>query len=109
MVPSVVAQVDDQRARRCVEVGRGNQYWRQFVFLVGAGDLVWHGEGALLTRPALQVQWAPASLGSICFLDACAQGVPLLDAAQVASEAEPDLDLSQLMAQLLDTGALQAP
>ena len=46
-----------------------------------AGDLVWHGEGALLTRPALQVQWAPASLGSICFLDACAQGAPLLDAA----------------------------
>ena len=73
------------------------------------GDLVWRGEGALLTRPALQVQWAPASLGSISFLDACAQGALLLDAAQAASEAEPGLDLSRLMAQLLGAGALQAP
>ena len=72
-------------------------------------DLVWRSEGALLTRPALQVQWAPASLGAIRFLDACAQGAPLLDAAQAASEAEPGLDLAQLMAQLLDAGALQVP
>jgi len=72
-------------------------------------SLVWCSEGALLTRPALQVQWAPASLGAIRFLDACAQGAPLLDAAQAASAAEPGLDLAQLMAQLLGAGALQAP
>ncbi len=72
-------------------------------------NLEWHSEGILLTRPALQVQWAPASLGAIRLLVACAQGATLLNAAQCASEAEPGLDLAQLMAQLLDAGALQAP
>lgn len=67
--------------------------------------LVWAGEGALLTRPAGNVIWAPFDAAGCAFLDACAAGRPLADAAGEALALQPDCDLAQLMATLLVAGA----
>ena len=45
------------------------------------GEIVWQGEGALLTRPADVVTWRPIDAAGCAFLDACAQGLPLAEAA----------------------------
>ncbi|MDD2547127.1 MAG: DNA-binding domain-containing protein [Burkholderiaceae bacterium] len=72
------------------------------------GAIPWHGEGALLSRPAAAVQWTRLSPAGLAFLQACAQGQPLDAAAAAALAAEAQADLSALMAQLLHAGALRA-
>ncbi len=69
------------------------------------GDIDWHAEGALLTRPLDTVQWRALDRAGCAFLDTCAAGGTVTDAAQAALEAQPDADLGQLMASLLDAGA----
>jgi hypothetical protein len=69
-------------------------------------DLDWHGEGALLTRPDAAVTWAALGRGGCAFLDACAAGRPLGDAAEAALQAEPGVDLAALLSHLLQRGAL---
>lgn len=64
-------------------------------------DLVWQGEGALLSRIDGQVIWQPASLGMCHFLDACAAGDQLQSAAARAMAAEPALDVAQLLSTLI--------
>jgi hypothetical protein len=86
---------------------------------VGA-DLEWRGEGALLTRPTDAVESIALDAAGIAFLDACAAGGTLADAAAAAIAAgtgadtdragirtgiTPDVDLAQLMAALLTAGA----
>jgi hypothetical protein len=70
-----------------------------------AGELPWEGQGALLTRPQAHVLWQCLGQGGCAFLDACAAGLPVSQAAAQALEAEPGLDLGRLLAQLLQAGA----
>ena len=71
-----------------------------------SGDaLVWTGEGALLTRPGGAVAWTALDAAGCAFLDACAAGRPLADAASQALARHAGGDLAQLMATLLDAGA----
>lgn len=48
-------------------------------------DITWQGEGALLVRPRADVLDAPLSAADCAFLDVCAAGRSVLDAAQAAS------------------------
>ncbi|MHB1124559.1 MAG: HvfC/BufC family peptide modification chaperone [Ramlibacter sp.] len=70
------------------------------------GEIAWRGEGALLTRPAGGVTWREASQAECAFLDACAGGAVLAQAAAAALRVEPGADLAQLLAGLLRAGAL---
>ncbi|CAN5500556.1 DNA-binding domain-containing protein [soil metagenome] len=68
-------------------------------------ELVWRGEGALLTRPVGCVNWTALDAAGCAFLDACAAGRPLADAADAALARQAGCDLERLMAALLDAGA----
>lgn len=65
----------------------------------------WQPEGALLTRPDDTVTWHPLSRAGCLLLDACAQGMPLAQAADQALSAEPEADIAGLFAMLLSAGA----
>lgn len=69
-------------------------------------DLLWTGDGGLLTRPDSAVVWCALPHAGIAFMDACAQGLPLEAAATEALVAEPDTDIAALLMLLLDAGAL---
>lgn len=69
------------------------------------GDINWHAEGTLLTRPRDGVQWQALDKAGCAFLEACAAGATVAAAAQAALEAQSDADLAQLMAKLLEAGA----
>ena len=70
------------------------------------GDaLAWQGEGLLLLRPAGAVQWQPLSQAGCGFLDACAGGATVADAAAAALHTDPDTDLAALLGELLLAGA----
>ncbi len=71
--------------------------------------LVWTGEGALLTRPAGNVAWTSLDAAGCAFLDACAAGRPLTDAAGEALARHAGCDLARLMAVLLEAGAFCTP
>ncbi|WP_231495500.1 DNA-binding domain-containing protein [Hylemonella gracilis] len=75
------------------------------------GQLPWVGDGALLTRAPHDgaVRWQAAGPGLCAFLDACAADQSLTQAAQSAWQAEAELDLARLWADLITTGALSAP
>ncbi len=68
-------------------------------------ELDWKPEGALLTRPRDAVQWVALDRAGCAFLDTCAAGSTVADAAQAALEAQPDADLGRMMAALLEAGA----
>ncbi|ARN18447.1 HvfC/BufC N-terminal domain-containing protein [Piscinibacter gummiphilus] len=72
------------------------------------GDIAWQGEGVLLTRPALDVQWCGLTAGGVALLTACAKGHALADAASAALAEEPDCDLAATLALLLEQGAFAA-
>lgn len=69
-------------------------------------DTVWQGEGALLLRPLDAVAWHPVSQADCAFLDACAGGLSLLEAAACAQAVQADVDIADLFARLLHAGAL---
>lgn len=71
----------------------------------GLRTLVWRGEGALVVRPYAAVEMIELSAGGCAFMDACAAGAPLSDAGLAALDAQHDIDVSTLMAQLLHVGA----
>ena len=71
-----------------------------------ADELVWRSEGALLTRPSDAVRWCAISRAGCTFLDACADGLPLAEAAGQAQAADPESDLAATFATLLRAGAL---
>lgn len=69
-----------------------------------AGDepeIEWRGEGALLTRPADAIEWLELDEAACAFMDACAAGVPLAEAA----DAVPAGNVAGLLARLLAAGA----
>lgn len=71
--------------------------------------LDWVGDGGLLTRPLADVTWRPLSRVGMAFLDACARGLALEEAATSAlgfpPAADPE-DFAALLGTLLDAGAL---
>ncbi len=69
-------------------------------------ELPWQGDGALLTRPTGGVQWRPLQRTGMDFLNACAAGQTLGQAAEQALAADPGADLGALLVQLLQAGAL---
>lgn len=71
-----------------------------------AQEITWTGEGALLTRPAAAVRWQALDAAGCAFLDACAAAWPLAQAAEAALARQADTDLAELMARLLEAGAL---
>jgi hypothetical protein len=74
----------------------------------GHGDdaaLAWQGEGALLTRPFDRVAGCAIDRAACAFLDACADGDPLAQAAGRALALDADADLAALLATLLRAGA----
>lgn len=68
-------------------------------------DIDWQGEGVLITRPQATVQWTALDEAGCAFMDACAAGQSLAEAAGAALETQPDADLAGLMSQLLGAGA----
>jgi hypothetical protein len=72
---------------------------------VDAGELVWQGEGALLTRPADAVHWCAMPKAGCAFLDACAAGLSLAGAAEQALAIDPAVDVATLFGTLLRAGA----
>ena len=68
-------------------------------------DVAWRGEGVLVTRPIDAVRWIGIGPAHCAFLDACAAGRPLAEAAGGALDADGSTDLARLMADLLDAGA----
>ncbi|MCL4745939.1 MAG: putative DNA-binding domain-containing protein [Burkholderiaceae bacterium] len=76
---------------------------------VELGELEWRGDAVLITRPQDDLRWCAIESGAAAFLDACARGATLAEAAAWALDAQPDTDLEQLMAQLLDAGAFREP
>jgi len=66
----------------------------------------WRPEGALLTRPHGAVQAVEIDAAGCAFMDACANGNTLADAALTALEVDRNVDLARLMATLLEAGAL---
>ncbi len=68
-------------------------------------DLNWQAEGALLTRPGDTVAWQIISQAGCKLLDACASGLPLVQAANLASMTDPETDMANLFATLLRAGA----
>ncbi len=69
------------------------------------GELEWHGEGALLTRPHGEVLHGPLDRAGIAFLDACLRGDSIVDAVLAALDVDQRADLSTLTRQLLQAGA----
>ncbi|MBA2675937.1 DNA-binding domain-containing protein [Ramlibacter sp.] len=74
-----------------------------------ADEIVWRGEGALLTRPTDAVMWQAIEPCGGAFLDACADGCGLAEAAGAALEVHPGADIAALLSQLLSAGALICP
>ena len=72
-------------------------------------DLDWRGEGVLLVRPEGSVESYRLDRAGCAFLDSCATGEGLADAALAALAADADVDLRLLMAELLRAGAFAKP
>lgn len=68
-------------------------------------EIEWRSEGMLIVRPRDHVTSVTLGAAGCAFLDACAAGRTLADAATAALAAEPAVDFSQLMALLLEAGA----
>ena len=68
-------------------------------------EIPWQGEGMLVVRPEADVRWIPLGQADCAFLDACAAGGTLADAAAAALAVDPQADLSALIARMLDAGA----
>jgi len=82
--------------------------WRRNRYPDSADDreLEWRGEGVLVVRPKAAVEHVELDAAACAFLDACAAGRPLADAAAAALAASTATDLARLMAGLLDAGAV---
>lgn len=72
-------------------------------------DIPWRGDNVLLTRIDNAVHWILVNDGTAAFLDACADGAALQDAAAHAVSVQPDLDIAATLALLLQTHAIITP
>jgi hypothetical protein len=71
-------------------------------------ELDWVSEGVLISRSTAVVDWYPLSMGECAFLDACAADVPLEDAAEYATQAEPEMDLMNMLSRLIAANVFAA-
>lgn len=71
-------------------------------------EIDWCGEGVLLTRPHGTMIHTALSREGAAFLSACAEGLSIESAAAAALETRSAIDLSALINQLLQAGALAA-
>lgn len=71
------------------------------------GDIDWHAEGALMTRPDDVVTWRPLGRDGCAFLDTCAAGGTVAEAIRHALEADSAADTRTLIAELLAAGAFR--
>lgn len=69
--------------------------------------LPWHAEGVLLVGHVEGVAWQALDLGGCAFLDACASGQDLDRASTLALEAQPNLDFTALLGNLLDAAVFR--
>lgn len=102
------ARLQSHPAARWAWFGNGPIYtiWsRNRTEAAADADLDWRPEGALLVRPRHPVEWIPLDAAGCAFLDACAAGETLAEAAQAALRAQGDADLKPLMSALLKVGA----
>jgi Putative DNA-binding domain len=72
---------------------------------VDLSDIAWRGEGVLFTRPGAIVQVIPLDRPGCAFLDACGAGRCVQGAVSCALDADSAVDLSDLIARLLASGA----
>jgi hypothetical protein len=81
--------------------------WRRNRYPEGAdeGEIEWRGEGVLIVRPRAAVNHLALDAAACGFLDACATGGTLGEAAAAALAANADADLAGLMKRLLDAEA----
>jgi hypothetical protein len=70
-------------------------------------SIAWSNEAVLVTRPSFAVQVLVVEPGAIAFLDACASGASLSDAAAAAHLA--GADLAGLLPVLITAGAFARP
>lgn len=70
-------------------------------------SLPWHGEGALLVGHAEGVAWQALDLGGCVFLDACARRQDLDQASAAALAAQPNLDFTVLLGNLLSAAVFR--
>jgi hypothetical protein len=73
------------------------------------GEIEWAAEGALITRPFDAVHWTPLDSAGCAFLDACAGGATLGEAANAAINMAPDTNVAQLLENMITAGALARP
>lgn len=66
-------------------------------------DIAWRPEGVLIVRPDDAVRWIGLDAAGCAFMDACAAGATLIEAA----EAVPAEEVSGLLASLLGAGAFK--
>ncbi|OCX90670.1 MAG: DUF2063 domain-containing protein [Pseudomonas sp. CO183] len=120
VLAALATQAPQQLARQTL-VPRAALRWRWFaelpVFSIWSctregrqvpAELVWQGEGALLSRNAGCIGWQPLERGGCVFLDACAAGRSLEQASELALAVQPELDFNDLLGRLLATGAFAA-
>jgi hypothetical protein len=55
------------------------------------------------------VHWTPLNRAGCAFLDACAGGATLGEAANAALDVEPDTNIAQLLENMITAGALARP
>ncbi len=72
-------------------------------------EIVWQGEGALLTRSVDAVEWQTLDSSGAAFLNACSESFPLAEAAGAALGVRADVDVAVLLSHLLSAGALICP
>jgi hypothetical protein len=73
-----------------------------------AAELAWRSEGVLIVRPHGAVTHVTLDAAGCGFLDACAAGGSLADAAAAALAVDATVDLARLMATLLEAEAFGA-
>ncbi|WP_284615440.1 HvfC/BufC N-terminal domain-containing protein [Aquabacterium humicola] len=72
---------------------------------IGRSTVPWRGQAVLITRPGDEVLCCEIDAAGCAFLQACAQGLPLADAAEAALRVAPETDLQVLLSTLFAQGA----
>jgi len=120
LAPASIAHLSESALRRCTLRPHASARWLASETLPiatiwqrnrapqteDAGAAIdWRGEGLLLVRPRDVVESVVLDAAGCAFLDACAAGMTVLNAANAALERDAGADLSRLIANLLGAGA----
>ncbi len=69
---------------------------------------VWKADGVLITRPRNVVTWIELDAAGYAFMDACAAGLTVADAADAALATHGEVDFARMMSALMTAGAFGA-